>query len=202
MPYIDVVRPEDADGKLEKLYQKVRGPEGQVDHVLQVHSLRPHTLEGHMALYRAVLHHPGNTLSLWFLEAVGVLVSRLNGCEYCDRHHTSGLRRALENNAVPFEDYDQALAQPNPGAPFSPEEQAALGYAAKLTHTPSEIEQADIDYLKEQGMSDGEILELNQVTSYFAYANRTVSGLGVSVEGEKLGLSPQSGKGDDAWRHD
>ena len=155
-----------------------------------------------MAIYKAVLHHPRNTLPLWFLEAVGVLVSRLNGCGYCDRHHTIGLRRALQKSAMLFEDYDQALKQPNPGAPFSPKEQAALAYAVKLTHTSSKIEQADIDYLKDRGMSDGEILELNQVASYFAYANRTVSGLGVSVEGETLGLSPQSGEGDGAWRHD
>ena len=43
-----------------------------------------------MALYKAVLHHPRNKLPEWFLEAVGVLVSRLNGCGYCDRHHTTG----------------------------------------------------------------------------------------------------------------
>jgi len=202
MPYINVIPPGDAGGKLENLYQQVRGPGGQVDQVLQIHSLRPHTLEGHMALYKAVLHHPRNKLPLWFLEAVGVLVSRLNGCGYCDRHHTTGLRRLMEKSAMSFEDYDRALQQPMPGVPFSPTEQAALGYAAKLTHTPAEIEQADIDYLKEQGMSDGEILELNQVASYFAYANRSVTGLGVSIEGEVLGLSPQPGEGDDTWRHD
>ena len=45
---------------------------------------------------------------------------------------------------------------------------------------------------------DGEILEVNQVAAYFAYANRTVTGLGVSTEGEKLGLSPDDG---DGWEH-
>lgn len=33
-------------------------------------------------------------------------------------------------------------------------------------------------------------LEINQVVAYFAYANRTVLGLGVNTEGEILGLSP------------
>ena len=38
--------------------------------------------------------------------------------------------------------------------------------------------------LREAGWDDGEILEINQVCAYFAYANRTVLGLGCSTEGE------------------
>jgi len=202
MSYIDVINPPDAQGRLQKIYRLVSDPEGQVDQVLQVHSLRPHTLEGHMALYKAVLHHSANSLPVWFLEAVGVLVSRLNACEYCNVHHSAGLARLLGQNGLDFPAYDQALNQSNPGVPFSRQEQAALGYVAKLTHAPASIEEADIDFLRQHEMSDGQILELNQVAAYFAYANRTVSGLGVSTDGEKLGLSPQSGEGKEAWRHD
>ena len=56
MPYIKVIHPDEATGRLASLYDKVTGPGGQVDNVLQIHSLRPHTLEGHMALYKAALH--------------------------------------------------------------------------------------------------------------------------------------------------
>jgi uncharacterized membrane protein YedE/YeeE len=72
MPYIKVISPAQATGRLAKIYDRVTGPGGQVDNVLQIHSLRPHTLEGHMALYKAVLHHPRNKLPHWFLEAIGV----------------------------------------------------------------------------------------------------------------------------------
>ena len=37
-----------------------------------------------------------------------------------------------------------------------------------------------------------EILEANQVCAYFNYSNRLLNGLGVSTEGEALGLSPAS----------
>ena len=37
------------------------------------------------------------------------------------------------------------------------------------------------------GASDGEILEVNQVCSYFCYSNRNITGLGVSLEGDKIG---------------
>ena len=44
--------------------------------------------------------------------------------------------------------------------------------------------------MQNAGIDDGEILEVNQVTAYFCYANRTVLGLGTTTEGDELGLSP------------
>lgn len=201
MAFIKVIHPGEATGKLERIYGLVSGPGGQVDHVLQIHSLRPHTLEGHMCLYKSVLHDTRNRLPHWYTESVGVLVSRLNDCEYCDRHHSAGLKRLLRREDMDYDAYDEALSSPNPKAPFTAKEQAGLEYARKLTHTPGAIEQADIDFLRAQGFDDGEILELNQVTSYFAYANRSVTGLGVAVEGEKLGLSPGDADEPEAWHH-
>ena len=50
MPFIKVIHPDEATGRLKKTYDRVAGPNGQVDNVLQIHSLRPHTLEGHMGV--------------------------------------------------------------------------------------------------------------------------------------------------------
>ena len=44
--------------------------------------------------------------------------------------------------------------------------------------------------MRAAGMDDGQILEINQVVAYFAYANRTVLGLGVTTQGDVLGQSP------------
>ena len=198
MPYIEIIKPEAAEGRLAEIYRRVTGPGGQVDNVLQIHSLRPHTLEGHMALYKAVLHHPRNTLPVWFLEAIGVRVSLLNDCAYCARHHGAGMKRLLQASEERFAAYREQLEQDQPGAPFTRPEQAALVYASQLTLGPGSVSRADVRALKSAGLSDGEILEINQVAAYFAYANRTVTGLGVDTEGEVLGLSPDE-SGD--WRH-
>jgi len=201
MAFIDVVSPAQASGRLEKIYKLVQSPDGQVDNVLQVHSLRPHTLEGHMAIYKAALHHSRNLLPEWYLEAVGVTVSRLNGCDYCARHHATGMQRLLKADSKDVDAYLSALEEDFPGEPFTTREQLGLAYARKLTHVPGEIEAADIDALRGAGFDDGEILELNQVIAYFAYANRTVSGLGVNTEGEVLGQSPPTGGDDSGWGH-
>jgi len=201
MAFIKVVSPQQAQGRLAKIFKQIQAPDGQVDNVLQIHSLRPHTLQGHMAIYKAVLHHTGNQVPEWYLEAIGVLVSRLNGCVYCASHHAEGLKRLLKAEGRESDAYLQALQQQSPAEPFTPAEQLGLTYAGKLTRTPGQIEAADIEALREAGFDDGEILELNQVAAYFAYANRTVSGLGVNTEGEKIGQSPATGDDNSGWSH-
>jgi len=201
MAFIDVISPGQASGRLQKIYSRVQAPDGQVDNVLQVHSLRPHTLEGHMAIYKAVLHHSGNRVPEWYLEAIGVLVSRLNGCAYCASHHAEGMKRLLKTEALDPDPYALALGENEPGDPFTLREQSGLSYARKLTQSPGQVEEQDIIGLRDAGFDDGEILEINQVSAYFAYANRTVSGLGVNTRGEVLGQSPETGDDDSGWSH-
>ncbi len=76
-----------------------------------------------------------------------------------------------------------------------------MAYARKLTEDPSSVAQNDIERLRLAGFDDGEILEINQVSAYFSYANRTVLGLGCSTEGDILGLSPNNSADPDDWNH-
>lgn len=69
-------------------------------------------------------------------------------------------------------------------APLTPRERAICDYAAKLTLTPWEMAPADLDPMRAAGMSDRDVLDVNLITSYFAYVNRVADGLGISLEGE------------------
>jgi uncharacterized peroxidase-related enzyme len=200
MSWIDVVTKEHADGRLRELYERVAGPGGKVDNILQVHSLRPHTLEGHMALYKNVLHHSGNKLPKWLLEAIGVYVSLLNACAYCVEHHSTGLSRLLKNEDR-LREICHALETGVFEPTFGPREQAILDYARQLTQSPAEIRETSIGKMRAAGLDDGEILEVNQVVSYFAYVNRMVLGLGVTTVGDTLGLSPNDSADSQNWRH-
>jgi len=198
MSWIATIPFAEAGGRLRRLYERVAGPGGKVDNILQVHSLRPHTLDGHLGLYKATLHHASNVLPVWLLETVGVQVSLINGCEYCVEHHYAGLCRLIgEEAARPIR---AALAAEAPPSGLNARECALLAYTARLTRAPAAVTQADVLALREAGLEDGEILEANQVASYFAYANRTVQGLGVTTAGDALGLAP--GGSDPAdWTH-
>ena len=59
---------------------------------------------------------------------------------------------------------------------------AMLDYAVKLTKTPWETEQEDVEKLQEEGFSDAAILDINQITGYYNFVNRLVDGLGVELE--------------------
>lgn len=61
---------------------------------------------------------------------------------------------------------------------------AMLSYADKLTRTPWEMAETDVAALREAGFTDRDILDINQVTCYYAYANRLIDGLGVTLEPE------------------
>ena len=95
MPWIETVPYEASTGKLRQLYDRVKGPGDNVDNIMMMHSLRPHTMEAHMAVYKHTLHHSANTVPKWFLETLGVWVSTLNACGYCVAHHFAGLQRLL-----------------------------------------------------------------------------------------------------------
>ncbi len=200
MTWITTIEYEDATGRVKQLYDRIKGPDNNVDNIMMAHSLRPHTMEGHMALYKSVIHHPRNTLPKWLLEAVGVYVSLLNDCEYCIEHHYAGMKRLLDNDERSSE-IRRSLEADAPALAFAGRELAALEYSAKLTRSPSEISPQELGALRNAGLEDGEILEVNQVAAYFGYANRTVLGLGIDAEGDMLGLSPSDGEGLDNWSH-
>ncbi len=201
MAWIKTTPFEAATGHLKTLYERVTGPGNNVDNIMMMHSLRPHTMEAHMAVYKYVLHHKDNTIPKWFLEAIGVWVSSLNGCEYCVEHHFAGMKRLMRDD--PRADALRAAITERdiPAMPLDAREQAAMHYAQKLTVAPADMAETDVKALRGAGWNDGEILEINQVTSYFCYANRTVLGLGCSTDGDVIGLSPNNNDDPDDWNH-
>ncbi|MCW9016696.1 MAG: carboxymuconolactone decarboxylase family protein, partial [Kangiellaceae bacterium] len=132
MTWINIVSFEQAQGKLKKLYQRVVGPDGNVDNILMAHSLRPHTLEGHMALYKNVLHHSSNQLDKSQLEALGVYVSLLNQCDYCVEHHYQGYKRLIQDE-VKAQALRNAMQNERLEDVLSNKEMTLFGYAKKLT---------------------------------------------------------------------
>ena len=75
-----------------------------------------------------------------------------------------------------------ALAANFQTAPVSEADKAMLRYVEKLTRTTAEMVREDVGALRQAGFSDGAILDICQVTSYYAFVNRLASGLGVELE--------------------
>jgi uncharacterized peroxidase-related enzyme len=200
MSWIKTIDYKDADLSLIRIYNRVKGPDNDIDNVLLIHSLRPHSLVGHMTLYKSVLHNANNTLPKWYLEAIGVYVSYLNNCSYCVKHHFTGFKKQL-NDDKKASHYMEAVKNDSLDAFFDNKYFCGINYAKKLTLDVQTMKQEDVESLKTAGFTEGEILEINQVTSYFNYVNRTVVGLGVNLKGDILGLSPNDSSDPNNWNH-
>lgn len=76
----------------------------------------------------------------------------------------------------------RALASDHHTAEITERQRAILDYAVKLTVTPGDMRETDLADMRRHGLTDRDILDVNQVTAYFAYVNRVADGLGVVTD--------------------
>jgi uncharacterized peroxidase-related enzyme len=69
-------------------------------------------------------------------------------------------------------------------AELTPRERALCDFAVKLTHLAAEVDAADIDALRAQGLSDADVSDAIQVIGYFNYVTRVADGVGIEDEPE------------------
>lgn len=106
-------------------------------------------------------------------EMIALLVSSLNDCHYCVGSHQAVLRaQGIDDDLI-----DGLASGSGEGA--GDKLRAALEFARKLTLTPGEIGQGDIDAMREAGWSDQTIEDVMGVASAFAFLNRLVDGYGI-----------------------
>ncbi len=189
--WIKMITDEDADEDLKSALNLAKTPHNTVDNVLRVHSLRPSTMRGHMALYKSVLHDKKNTIPKWFQETLSSYVSILNDCDYSFQNHWRNACHLI-NDKEKSEKIELSLSEKKPQNEFKGKELALLVYAEKLTLKPSKMNKSDYEKLKEVNISDSEILEANQIICYFNYVNRSINGLGVTTEGDIVGYYSNS----------
>lgn len=65
---------------------------------------------------------------------------------------------------------------------MSQADRALNAYAEKLTKSPSEMTEADLQVLRDHGFNDRAIHDATQVISYFNYINRIADALGIAQE--------------------
>jgi len=175
MAWIRVVDEKDAKGRLAEAYREVSDRRGKVADIMKVHSLLPDTMVRHLELYLSVMY-ADKGLTREEREFVGVVVSRANRCEYCVRHHAEALDHYWMDRgrtAAAARDYREAE--------LTDRQRALAEYADRLTRNPGSVSAGELHRLREQGLSDEEILSANLAASYFNFVNRIALGLGVSA---------------------
>jgi uncharacterized peroxidase-related enzyme len=67
---------------------------------------------------------------------------------------------------------------------LGPATRTLLDFAAKLTQTPQQMAEDDVDALRSAGFSDEDIVDAAQLVGYFNYSNRVMDSLGIEPEPE------------------
>jgi uncharacterized peroxidase-related enzyme len=178
--WIRVIDEEEADGALAEAYREMASSRGKVANIMKVHSLNPEAMRAHMKLYLTLMFGRSD-LARPTRELVAVIVSNANDCRYCVRHHAEALNhywKDEERIARTLDDFRSAG--------LTERETAVLEYALKLTKTPGRVESSDIDTLRQAGLDDSAILDLNLIVNYFNFVNRIALGLGVELSASEV----------------
>ena len=92
-------------------------------------------------------------------------------------HHKRGLRDLLKDDSL-LEKIEKNWRT----AQLSESRKVMLNFAVKLTNKPKSIKIKDVNKLRLAEFSDRDILDIVEVTAYYAYANRIADGLGITKE--------------------
>ncbi len=180
MSWIDEIAAEEAEGKLAETYAELERKRGKISNILKVHSLNPDALANHLDLYMTLMFARSG-LSRLEREAVAVVVSANNECDYCVNHHAESLRRYVDD-----EDTMTMLMTADGLETLEPRLSNIVRHAEKLTTAPGAMTESDLGELRAVGLSDKDILDLTLVTSYFNFVNRIALGLGVTFSAEEM----------------
>ena len=81
MAWIRIIKEEEAEGLLARLYEALVKRSGRVYNILKIQSQSPSALKAFLDLYRAVMRGE-SPLSRRQREMLAVVVSKVNGCHY------------------------------------------------------------------------------------------------------------------------
>lgn len=180
MSWIEEIEVADADEKLAEIYGRLVQQRGNVSDILKVQSLNAEAMADHLDLYMTLMFGKSG-LDRMEREAVAVVVSATNECEYCVDHHLVVLRRYIDD-----EETLDLLSRADGLETFEPRLSNIVRHAEKLTSAPNAMTESDLGELRAVGLSDRDILDLTLITSYYNFVNRIALGLGVTSSADEV----------------
>lgn len=180
MSWIEEIEVGEADGKLAEMYAELTKRRGKISNILKVHSLNPEAMRNHLDLYMTLMFGKSG-LTRCEREAIAVVVSATNECEYCVNHHAEGLRHYIDD-----EETLNLLATADGLETFEPRLSNIVRHAERLTAAPGAMTESDLEELRAVGLDDKDILDLTLIVGYFNFVNRIAVGLGVVYSKDEL----------------
>ncbi|MEW6297906.1 MAG: peroxidase [Thermodesulfobacteriota bacterium] len=67
-------------------------------------------------------------------------------------------------------------------APLEPPDKAMIDFALKLTREPAKVKKDDLDFLRQYGFSEEQVVDIVLITCTFNFMDRLADGLGVELD--------------------
>ena len=136
---------------------------------------QPEVLKQRSVAFNAIMYAPGG-MPRAERELGATVVSRLNGCVYCASVHAQRFEQLAKRTDAIIEVFNDPHT-----AGTSERERAIVQFSVALTSAPDAVSPADIQALKDVGLTELEILDLMHSVAIFAWANRLMLNLGEPV---------------------
>lgn len=147
-------------------------------------------------MFRAVANSPAALQSMWGAfgalgggvigaalgEQIAVAVANRNACDYCLAAHTALGRKAGVSG--------EALAAAQTGESADPRTAAVLRFVLQLVNERGQVDAADVQALRDQGVNDEQIVEIVAHVALNLFTNYVNVALGVPVDFPGVKLRP------------
>ena len=157
---------EELPADLQARIAEVQSKTGFIPNVFIVLARRPDEFRAFFAYYDALMLRDSG-LSKAEREMIVVATSAANACPYCVVAHGAVLRIYSKNPVLA----DQ-IAVNFRHADVTPRQRAMLDFSVKMARRPEEIEESDVEALREAGFSDEDVWDIGAVAALFAMSNR------------------------------
>jgi uncharacterized peroxidase-related enzyme len=161
-----VPRLEDLPEDLRARILAVQEKSGFVPNVFLVLAHRPDEFRAFFAYHDALMEKAGG-LSKAEREMIVVATSGANQCQYCVVAHGAILRIRAKNPLVA----DQ-VATNYRKADITPRQKAMLDFAMKVALASHEVDDGDLEALRQHGFSDEDAWDIAAIAAFFALSNR------------------------------
>ncbi len=161
--------------EVEAIFNEIRTAMGSVSNMFRAYARHPAILSSTWERVKSVMLQ--GSLYPTLKEAIAVVISHDNACNYCVDHHS----RNLLSLGMDQEEIRRLLADPMAGN-FTPKERALLVLARQANSDPHGASVETLNLARRAGADDLEIIEALAVMELFTSLNRFLNTLDIPLE--------------------
>jgi len=180
MAFIETVKPSESSDDSRKMYERQQAAYGYVPNYAKVFSHRPEV----MARWGRLLAEIRRPMSDRLFELATFAAALELKNTSCSLAHGQKLSEFIEEEGV------QAIADGIAEAVITEAEIAVVEFARKIAGDASQVQQQDVDILKEHGYTDAEIFDIATTVAGRSFLTKILDALGVQMDVTAESLNP------------